>query len=464
MTESQQSQHQHRDRAPLEAPVERLVRPLSRFITSTASSGILLLIAVAAALVLANSEWAQEYADLKHVHLGLSLGASAVDMSLQHWINDGFMVFFFFVLGLEIKREFLAGELRDLRQSSLVVFMAIGGMAMPALIYALLLSLSESPGAIRGWGIPMATDTAFALGLLALLGSRAPKVLAVLLSGIAILDDIGAVLVIGLFYTDELSVTPLFWAAICVMTMALFNLAGVRRVPPYLAGGLLLWWFVLQSGVHATTAGVVAALTVPARPRIGTGGFLDQMPRILRRFARHDDPQSSILSASNQAELAEQAREIAEHTMTPLQRWEGGLQRPVLLGIVPLFAFLNAGVTLPATITDVVQSPVAMATTAGLALGKPVGVMTLAWVGLSLGWARMPDGLTRWHLLGLGMLTGIGFTMSLFINSLAFPTQLALETDAKLGILLGSLLSALAGTLLLLLVSGRGDDRASAPD
>jgi len=440
----------YRERAPLERPVKRLVQPVSRFAASEASSGILLLAAVAFALALANSSWSESYAGLRHLDFSIALGEHSVSMSLQHWVNDGLMVLFFFLLGLEIKRELLAGELRDIRQSSLVFFMACGGMLLPALVYALVIS-STGTEALRGWGIPMATDTAFALGLLALLGTRAPRVLTVLLSGIAILDDIGAVLVISFFYTETIALEALASAGLCFAALCFLNVAGVRHPAAYLAGGVALWYFVLQSGVHATSAGVLAALTVPARPQLRTRGFLRRMPNITRRFARLDRSDTTILEASKQQGLAEEAGRIAQATVTPLQRWEDRLQFPVLLLIVPFFAFLNAGLSLPGDPGDWFTHPVALAAAAGLVVGKTVGVSAFAALGIRSGLCRMPEGLVPAHLLGLGMLTGIGFTMSLFVNSLAFADSPALEADAKLGILMGSLLSAALGCATLIL-------------
>lgn len=456
-------QDSNRRTAPLEAPVERLVNPVSRFVASEASSGILLLAAVALALILANSPWSEIYANLKHLHLAITIDGRGMDMSLHHWTNDGLMVLFFFVLGLEIKRELLAGELRDIRQSSLVFFMALGGMLLPALVYLGVVHLAGVEGA-RGWGIPMATDTAFAIGLLALMGTRVPRVLTVLLTGIAILDDIGAVLVIGLIYTEGVSTVSLINAALCMAALLLLNIAGVRRVPLYLLLGVALWWFILQSGVHATTAGVLAALAVPARPHIDTRGFLNKMPGILRRFARVEDPKRSILEDEEQQALAQQAREVALRTVTPLQRWEEALQKPVILGIVPIFAFLNAGVVLPSSPGDFFSAPIALAAASGLVFGKSLGVSLFAGLGIMSGLCRMPEGMDRRHIIGLGMLTGIGFTMSLFINSLAFADAAGLETDAKLGILVGSMVSALLGASVLLWAHARDRATDQAPD
>lgn len=450
------SDDRHRKPAPLEKPLEKLVTPLSTFTQSQASSGILLAIAVIAALALANSAYGDFYASLKHLHLSITLGDWSVDMSLKHWINDGLMVFFFFLLGLEIKRELIAGELRDVRQSSLVFCMAAGGMAVPALTYLGINALGSAEAA-RGWGIPMATDTAFALGILAVMGDRVPRVATVLLAALAIVDDIGAVLVISLFYTEGVQLSPLFSAALCLLLLFMLNLGGYRRPILYFLVGVGLWWFILQSGVHATTAGILAALAVPARPYAETTWFMRRMPKILRRFEKVDDPQQSILEKSEQEELAEEARQVAKATIPPLQRWERAMDMPVSLLIVPVFAFLNAGVKMPESITELLNAPVSLAVAAGLVVGKAVGVSLFAWLGIAVGISRMPKSMSFRHLIGLGCLAGIGFTMSLFINSLAFENAAGLQEEAKLGILLGSLIAAIAGTTLLLMAKPQQD-------
>lgn len=440
---------QHRTKAPLEKPAEKIVSPINVFTQSQASSGILLAFAVVAALTLANSSLADFYAELKHQHLVIAFGELSVDMSLKHWMNDGFMVFFFFLLGLEIKRELIAGELRDLRKSSLVFCMAAGGMVFPALVY-LGVDYLGAADASRGWGIPMATDTAFALGILAVMGSRVPRVAIVMLSALAIVDDIGAVLVISLFYTEEVLLAPLLGAALFLFLLVLLNMSGYRRPTLYFLLGLALWWCILQSGVHATTAGVLAAFAIPARPYAGTGWFLGRMPQIVRRFRAADKPDQSILEQSDQEELAEEASRIARATITPLQRWERSMDAPVSLLIVPVFAFLNAGVQLPSDAADLFAAPVSLAVALGLVLGKALGISMFAWLAIRLGVSRMPDELGFSHIVGLALLAGIGFTMSLFISSLAFENAASLQEDAKLGILFGSLVAAILGTTVLL--------------
>ncbi|WP_439101215.1 Na+/H+ antiporter NhaA [Congregibacter sp.] len=446
----------HREKAPLEKPAEKLLAPLNQFVRSQAATGILLAVAVSLAMVMANSGFQDLYEKIKHVPLGVSLGSMAVDMSLKHWINDGLMVLFFFLLGLEIKRELIAGELRDVRKSSLVFFMAAGGMVLPALVY-LGVNLITGADAARGWGIPMATDTAFALGILAAMGNRVPRVAIVLLSALAILDDIGAVMVISIFYTDEVFMAPLLNALFVLLLLAVLNLSGFRRPLPYGLLGIALWWFVLQSGVHATTAGIVAAMAVPARPYGSTTWFLEKMEDIVPRFRKNHDPDRSVLEKNEHEELAEEARKVARATITPLQRWERAMDTPVSLMIVPVFAFLNAGVLLPDNLGYLFTAPVPLAAALGLTVGKTVGISAFAWLGLKLGVARMPEDLVFAHLVGLACLAGIGFTMSLFVNSLAFENAASLQEDAKLGILMGSLTAAILGTSILLWLHRRDE-------
>ena len=453
-----------RQAAPLEIPLEKVISPLQGFVYSQATTGVFLLLAVILALSLANSRYLDFYQSINHLPLTIGLGDWHIEMSLKHWVNEGLMVLFFFVLGLEIKGEILAGELRDPHYSGLVIVMALGGMLVPALFYVSVLQVTGATEAVRGWGIPMATDTAFALGVLALLGSRAPAVATVIMSALAIVDDIGAVLVISLVYTAEVDLTALFSAAAVMLLLIMFNLAGLRRPIFYFGGGVALWWFILQSGVHATTAGILAALAVPARPYVKTGWFMRQMSRVLRRFSALDHPGRTILEQQRQYELVETAEEIARKTATPLQRWESFLDKPVSLAVVPLFAFLNAGVPLPQTGAELLPSPLIMAIAAGLVAGKSVGISLFALAGLRLGVCRLPEGLRYPHIVGIGLLAGIGFTMSLFVAALAFDDYPALMAQAKLGILGSSLIAGVLGVSFMLLTHRRTPKRANAAE
>ncbi len=443
-----------RETAPIERPLERVLTPLETFANSQATTGIALLLAVVLALLMANSDYRELYESLNHLPFTVSLGDWGISMSLHHWVNEGLMALFFFVLGLEIKRECLAGDLSDIRSSVLVLFMSAGGMIVPAAIYALL-TWTGPEGAIAGWGIPMATDTAFAIGILSLLGARAPRGAVLLLSAVAIVDDLGAVLVITLFYSADIDTTQLLYAALVFAFMWLLNLGGVRRPLPYIAAAMLLWWYILQSGVHTTTAGILAALTVPARPYAGTGWFRRRMRRILGKIEHADSASDGILDDQRQHELVESAREAAIKATTPLQRWESTLDKPVSLVVLPLFAFLNSGVVLPGEASSLVESRVVIAIAMGLALGKVLGVSVFSWLGLRTGWCRLPEGIAFGHLMGLGMLAGIGFTMSLFISALAFSENAALLQQAKLGILAGSCVAGILGAAIFLSMAAR---------
>jgi NhaA family Na+:H+ antiporter len=446
-----------RELAPLERPVEKVLTPFDLFRNSQSITGVLLLIAAVAALALANSRYQHFYASLNSLPLSISLGDWEIRHSLQHWVNDGLMVLFFYILGLEIKRECLVGDLRDIRHSSLVLLMALGGMLVPAAVYSGV-AMAGEPEMARGWGIPMATDTAFAIGILTLLGRRVPASALVTISALAIVDDIGAVLVISLFYSNDIHTHYLLAAGGMFLLMLLFNLAGIRSPLPYLAAGILLWWFTQHSGVHATTAGILAALTIPARPYAGTRWFSRRMKHVVERFEDLDEPHKSILEEGRQHQLAEQAREIAEKSTTPLQRWSSALDRPVSLSILPLFAFLNAGIEWPEQSLTLSGSLVMFATMAGLVLGKALGISAFAWVGVRLGLASPPRGLNFRHIIGLGFMAGIGFTMSFFIAALAFEQTPQLLVQAKLGVLIGSLLAGILGVIWMLLASRSADN------
>ncbi len=436
-----------RKHAPLERPLDDLANSFERFFKNQSSTGLLLVICASAALILANSNYQPLYEALAHIPVGFYVNQFAIEHSLHHWVNDGLMVLFFFILGLEIKHEFLAGDLRDIRQSTLVLFMAAGGMVFPALIYAAF--TFDGPG-ISGWGIPMATDTAFALGALAALGSRVPRSAAVILSALAIVDDIGAVMVIGIFYTEQLNYYALLNGAITLSVLFLLNTLGVRKPFFYLVGGIVLWWFVHRSGIHPTTAGILAALCVPARPYADTSWFSRRVRTLLRRFDKLNHPNQSILEEHRQHKIVEEIHEVAEQTTTPLQHWANRLDKPVVFIIVPLFAFLNAGVILPSDVASTLDAPVLHGTIAGLVIGKGLGISIFAFIALRFGLAKLPIGIHFGHIVGLGFLAGMGFTMSLFIATLAFEGQDALLAQAKIGVLSASAVALVVGVVALL--------------
>ncbi|MCG5245427.1 Na+/H+ antiporter NhaA [Methylorubrum extorquens] len=387
----------------LPRPLQRSYSATRRFLTNEAAGGIVLMAAAGAALVVANSPLAQAYHDLLHIHLG--------PLSLMHWINDGLMVVFFLLVGLEIKREGMDGRLRTWPDRVLPGLAAAAGMAVPALVY---LAFNAGQSTARGWAIPAATDIAFALGVLALLGSRVPVSLKIFLSAVAIVDDLGAVVIIALFYTGQLDTTMLAASAGMLAVLFALNRLGVRALLPYLLAGLVLWVFVLRSGVHATVAGVLLALFVPIRPSPGR----------------------------------------PEDTTSPLHRLEHALTPWVSFLIVPIFGFANAGVTLLGLPARALIEPVTLGVALGLFIGKQVGIFASVRLAAALGLVSRPAGATWVQVYGVALLCGIGFTMSLFIGALAFTDGLH-ETETKLGVLGGSLLSALFGAVLLARATAR---------
>ena len=421
-----------------------LLRPFESFFALESASGILLLAAAAAALVWANSPWSDAYFQLWHTPVTFAVGSSGLRYDLHHWINDGLMAVFFFVVGLELKREVLAGELASPRRASLAVAAALGGMAMPAAIYALLNAGGEGRA---GWGIPMATDIAFALGVLALLGNRVPVALKVFVTAVAIVDDLGAVLVIAVFYTATISIPALAAAAVALLLMVLLNAAAVRRPLPYLGFGIVLWLALLQSGVHATMAGVLAALTIPARRRIAAPEYLHRVRTYLREFEADLRPGEAVPTA-DQRDAVHAIERASEALGTPAARLEHALHPLVAYLIVPLFALANAGVQLGGQVTGT-ASAVASGVALGLLAGKPLGILGACWLATRLQLAELPAGVSWRQLTAVAILCGIGFTMSLFIATLAFDATPALLDQAKIGVLAASLLAGMVGGLML---------------
>jgi Na+:H+ antiporter, NhaA family len=421
-----------------------LLRPFQTFLALESASGLLLLSAAVAALIWANSPWAASYFALWDTHLVVGGGGLAIDKSLHHWINDGLMAVFFFVVGLEIKREVLVGELASPKRAALSVAAALGGMVVPAAIFT---ALNVRGVGAAGWGIPMATDIAFALGVLALLGRRVPLSLKVFLTAIAIVDDLGAVLVIALFYTAELSWAALLVAAVVLAALLLTNRMRIRRPTPYVLLGIVLWVALLQSGVHATVAGVLLALTIPARRRIDAPEFLRRAELYIAEFAEDVQPGRSE-PTEDQRDALHSLEVAAEQVGTPLIRIEHALHPWVAFFIMPVFALANAGVSLTGDIAGVLASPIALGIILGLVLGKQVGVLAFSWAAVRTGLAVLPSGVRWRQVWGVSLLCGIGFTMSLFIASLAFADPALLDT-AKIGIIAASLISGAAGAFVL---------------
>ena len=425
--------------------ISRAVLPFQRFISEEASGGIILLACTLIALLWANSSWRGGYETLWSTPLTIGLGAASISKPLILWINDGLMAVFFFVVGLEIKREVLVGELASARRAALPVAAALGGMLAPAAIFALFNAGGEGA---RGWGIPMATDIAFALGVLALLGSRAPLGLKMFLAALAIADDLGAVLVIAVFYSHGISIPALGAAAAVLAALAAANWLGVRRPLPYAIAGIALWAAVLASGIHATIAGVLLALVIPARALIDTDVYLAASRKLLDEFqaAGH----SSKDEATNEGHHAalHALENAAEYVQAPLQRLEHMLHPWVTFAIMPVFALANAGVRLDGSVGQALLHPVGLGVALGLLIGKQAGIFGFAWLAVRFGFGALPAGVSWKQIYGAAWLGGIGFTMSLFVAGLAFPDSAHLR-EAKVGILFGSLAAGAVGYLLL---------------
>jgi len=444
-----QDTHFERPRRPIDVWIE----PIERFLHVEAASGVVLLLCTLTALALANSPWSEPYLALWETPISFGLGTRIISHSLQHWINDGLMAVFFFVIGLEVKREIVLGELRDARRAALPIFAALGGMLVPALVY---FALQPGGDAQRGWGIPMATDIAFVVGCLALLSTRVPSSLRVLLLSLAIADDIGAILVIAVGYTDSIDLRALGLGLAGLGAVWLASRMGVRSLLVYVLLGTLSWFAFHASGVHATIAGVALGLLTPARNLFGKGLLRQAVARAAAVLQGEGWD-----SLQRRAHHVRQAQLAAREAVSPVEYIEAVMHPWVGFVIMPIFALANAGVVFHAS--DVTQ-PVALAVAAGLVLGKPLGIVSFCWIAVRLGWARLPEGVSWPVLIAGSCLAGIGFTMALFIAGLALEgQQLAF---AKVGVLAASALAALLGLALLwwLLPAPARGESGSAPD
>ncbi|MGA7673051.1 MAG: Na+/H+ antiporter NhaA [Nitrolancea sp.] len=425
------------------APIEQVLYPIKAFMHAEASGGIVLIVAALAALIWANSPWAGGYTSLWETKVTVGPAAFQLSETLLHWVNDGLMAIFFFVVGLEIKREVLVGELSSPRQAAMPAAAALGGMLAPALIY---IAITAGREGSNGWGIPMATDIAFALGVLALLGRRVPESLRVFLTALAIVDDLGAVLVIALFYTSHINWAALGVAAIFMLVLVALNRLGAHQPLIYAILGVGVWVALLESGVHATVAGVLVALTIPARNYMDTGEFHRRAQTALNDFDRAGESGSRILTDAEQQSALGELEDLARQVQSPLQRMEHALHPWVAFAIVPLFALANAGVKLGGGAG--IGHPVTLGILAGLVIGKQLGITGACWLAARSKLAHLPEGMTWWHIYGASWLGGIGFTMSLFIAALGFGEG-SLLNSAKVGILGASILAGAVGWLLL---------------
>jgi NhaA family Na+:H+ antiporter len=430
-----------RDGPPRLAP---LLRPVQAFLAAESAGGVTLMLSMVVALVWSNSRWGDAYRHFWHAPLSIGLAGRTLSLSLAHWVNDGLMVVFFLLVGLEIKRELLIGELATRRRAALPLAAAIGGMILPALIYA---ALNARGAGAAGWGIPMATDIAFAVGVLALVGRSVPGSVKVFLLAVAIVDDLGAVLVIAAFYSAQLSTAALLVAGAFLAGLVALNRLRVHAPMPYVLLGIGLWAATLCSGVHPTIAGVLLAFTIPATRLIEERPYVEHVRGLLARFERGAIVEPDRIT-EDQSHALKSMEEASQAVQTPLARVEHALLRPVNFLIVPLFALANAGVGLRAAGESAVSNPVAWGVLLGLLLGKPAGVLLASWAAVRSGVASMPAGTNPRQFAGIAVLCGIGFTMSLFVANLAFGGDEEQIAAARVGILLASLVCGVAGGAL----------------
>ena len=442
--------------APWEKAFDSVLSPLDEFIHRQTTSGVLLMLCGVIALYIANSDWSESYHHLLKTYFTIGVPGFELSMSLHHWINDGLMAMFFFVIGLELKREILVGELADPRQAILPITAAIGGMIVPVVIY---IAINPDGHTQDGWGIPMATDIAFALGALALLGSRIPKSLLTFLVALAIVDDLGAVLVIALFYTETINIVPLITAGGILLLLIAMNLGGIRRPLPYILLGTVLWVATLNSGIHATIAGILLAFTIPMQPKYDPKRFLSQVNNIVDKIKDSYKDDTSVLTNGLLRTRIQALGEGVQRVQAPAQILEHKMHLPSAYLVIPIFSLANAGIPIDwASFGSVITHPVSLGITAGLVLGKLLGIAGFCWVAVKLGLTKLPHDMNFQHIIGVGLMGGIGFTMSIFIAELGFTQHAQELLIAKTGILLASIIAGLSGFMWLYFTSNKPDD------
>lgn len=440
--------------APWENSFRTIYTPFEEFIHRQSTSGLLLLSCAVLALIIANSPLSESYQHILHAKLSISIGSATLSLSLHHWINDGLMALFFFLVGLELKREFLVGELSDFSQAILPAVAAVGGMLVPALLYFL---INPSGAEANGWGIPMATDIAFAVSILSLLGNRVPKSLLMFLVALAIVDDLGAIVVIAVFYTQELNMWGLSMAVGITALLLVTNFAGARKPLPYVLLGVLLWLALYASGIHATLAGVITAFAIPARPKYDPVAFSSQAKALIKRFDGSYRPGENVYQNDHLRSYVQALESGCKLVQAPLQRIEHSLHIPVTYMVIPLFALANAGMPLSVFETgDSGLSPVTLGVIVGLIGGKTLGIVGSVWIAWKLGLGKLPAGCTMAHVFGVSLLGGIGFTMSIFIAELAFAGMPQELLYAKAGVLAGSLIAGIGGAAFLYWYGSKG--------
>ena len=421
---------------------------LQKFFHSSLAGGVILIACTAIALILshipATADW---FHSLWKTRIVVGVGSFAIDHTLQEWINDALMAVFFFVVGLEIKREIMAGELKSVKQATLPIAAAIGGMIIPAAIYVLF--NANNPNTFNGWGIPMATDIAFALGILSIFSKKVPLSLKIFLTALAVVDDLGAIIVIAIFYSSSINLAMIGLAAILLLLLFILNKMGVVQMKWYILPSVAIWVAFLHSGIHATIAGVLIAMMIPMKAKFSTEFFLEKSKKLTDKFAEFNQKGVTILQNQKQHEILQSLRVVTRNTVPPVMRLEHALHAAVTFFIMPVFALANAGVVV--SIADLPQlwSEQGLGIQLGLVLGKPIGIVLASFIVIKLGLAVMPKGATWKTILGVGCLGGVGFTMSIFIDMLAFPAGAPEINYGKMAILLGSFFAAVIGAIIL---------------
>ena len=428
--------------APWERAFKRISTPFEHFLHAQTTTGLVLMLMTIIALIIANSPFIDIYSHFFHTNIDFNIGEWKLSHSIHHWINDGLMAIFFFMVGLEIKREILVGELSNIKVAMLPILSAIGGMVLPALIYTVINYGSEGAG---GWGIPMATDIAFAISALVLLRHRVSPALVTFLVALAIVDDLGAVIVIAIFYTDQINMLALSLAGVSFLILVAFNRFGIHTILPYFLVGLILWFFMLESGVHATIAGVIAAMTIPSRPKLTPTDFTSHTKNLLDEYDNY--PVATDLTMhENQKAILLNIKDTIDSVGSPSAKLEHDLHLPVSLIVIPLFALANAGISIDfSSIGETIVQPISLGIISGLIFGKVIGIAGVAWLAIKLGIAKLPENSTMSQVFGVAFLGGIGFTMSIFVADLAFLGSPEIIFQAKVGILSASLFAGLFG-------------------
>ena len=428
--------------APWEKAFNKIATPFEHFIHAQTTTGIILLFMTVLALILANTQLTESYIHFFHTKIDFSIGSWSLSHSIHHWINDGLMAIFFFIVGLEIKREILIGELSTFKDAILPIVSAIGGMVLPAIIY---LSINHSTPGAEGWGIPMATDIAFAISVLVLLRKNVSPALVTFLVALAIVDDLGAVIVIALFYTQEIHLLPLSLALVSFGILISFNRFGIHNILPYFLVGLAMWFFMLESGVHATIAGVIAAMAIPSKPKQTPIDFTTHTKNLLDEYDSYPVATDHTTHEQQKA-ILQNIKDRINAVGSPATRLEHSLHLPVSLIVIPLFALANAGISIDfSSMGETLLEPISLGIIAGLIFGKVIGIAGVAYLAIKLGFAKLPHDSNMSQVFGVAFLGGIGFTMSIFVADLAFIGDDVMIFQAKVGILAASLFSGLFG-------------------